>query len=153
MCAKVIIHTLMCAEIIIHTLNVCENNYSHNECVNNHFCTHSMCVEIIIHTLGVVWFCRFIFNLKIICYNLALVGVTIEKGSHWLPKATIAVDSRGRSPVESHSAFPVEQGEGGDQIQCFDKFPRLLNILSCSAVCKYPTGDISSWSQISTPQY
>ena len=32
---------------------------------------------------------------KVICYNLALVGVTIEKGSHWLPKATIAVDSRG----------------------------------------------------------
>ena len=26
---------------------------------------------------------------------LALVGVTIEKGLHWLPKATIAVDSRG----------------------------------------------------------
>ena len=95
MCAKIIIHTLMCAEIIIHTLNVCENNYSHNECVNNSFCTHSMCAEIIIHTLGVVWFCRFIFNLKIICYNLALVGVTIEKGLHWLSKATIAVDSWG----------------------------------------------------------
>ena len=58
MCAKIIINTLMCAEIIIHTLNVCENNYSHNECVNIHFCRHSMCVEIIIHTLGVVWFCR-----------------------------------------------------------------------------------------------
>ena len=26
---------------------------------------------------------------------LALVGVTIEKGLHWFPKATIAVDSRG----------------------------------------------------------
>ena len=99
MCAKITIHTLLCTEISMHTLNVCENNYSHIECVNNHFCTHSMCVEIISYTwydgMGVVWFCRFIFNLKIICYNLALVGVTIEKGWHWLPKATIALDSRG----------------------------------------------------------
>ena len=45
------------------------------------------------HTGGGIDTVDLVLIFKIICYNLALVGVTIEKGSHWLPKATIAVDS------------------------------------------------------------
>ena len=48
-----------------------------------------MSAKSIIHTLGVVWFCRFIFHLKIICYNLAVVGVPIKidqgGGGHQAP--------------------------------------------------------------------
>ena len=47
------------------------------------------------HTGGGINTVDLVIIFKIVCYNLALVGVTIEKGSHWLPKATIAVDSRG----------------------------------------------------------
>ena len=54
---------------------MCENSYSHTE------------GGIDTVDLGLMF--------KIICYNLALVGVTIEKGSHWLLKLTITVDSRG----------------------------------------------------------
>ena len=86
MCVKIIIHTLMCAEIIIHTLNVCENNYSHNECVNDHFCTHSMCLEIIIHTLGLVWLCFPISKLlsQIFMYlkNIIWVKILMLMKSH-----------------------------------------------------------------------
>ena len=53
-----------------------------------------MCGNSYSHTGGGINTVDLFLFFKIICYNLALVGVTIEKGSHRLPKATIAVESR-----------------------------------------------------------
>ena len=66
---------MLWTKITIHTVNVCGSGYS--------------------HIGGGIDIVDFVFHFKIICYKTALVGFTIEKGSHWLPKATIAVDSRG----------------------------------------------------------
>ena len=73
LCAKLTIHTMLWTKLTIHTINVCGSGYS--------------------HIGGGIDIVDLFLIFKIICYNLALVGVTIEKGLHWLPKATIAVDS------------------------------------------------------------
>ena len=44
---------------------------------------------------GVINTVDLVLIFKILWYDLALVGVTTEKGSYWLPKATIELDSRG----------------------------------------------------------
>ena len=69
---------MLWTKITIHTVNVCGSGYFHIGVGND-------IVDLFLIFKG-------------ICYNLALVGVTIEKGSHWLPKVTIAVDSRGAKP-------------------------------------------------------
>ena len=66
---------MLWTKITIHTVNVCGSGYS--------------------NIRGGIDIVDLFLIVKVICYNLALVGDTIEKDSHWLPKATIAIHSRG----------------------------------------------------------
>ena len=80
---------MLWTKITIHTVNVCGSGYFHIGGGND------------IVDLFLIF--------KVICYNLALVGVTIEKGLHWLPQATIATRlQRGVAP-RSRSGAPVPQ--------------------------------------------
>ena len=76
---------MLWTKITIHTVNVCGSGYFHIGGGND------------IVDLFLIF--------KVICYNLALVGVTIEKGLHWLPQATIATRlQRGVAPWSRSSA-------------------------------------------------
>ena len=74
---------------------------------------------------------------------LALVGVTIEKGLHWLPQATIATRlQRGVAPW-SQSSAPARGGSGSD-VGGGTKFRVLTNSLAVDSLV--PSCNLSSVS-------
>ena len=76
-------------------------------------------------------------------YNLALVGVRIDKGSHWVPTPRNAETPEGYSPIESlrrsvSDGFPLVRCAAGgwdqenpDQNYCLEKSSVALLSLAC----------------------